>query len=275
MIAVHDLGGDGDALLVCLATGFCGRMYEPFARTLRAQHHTYALDLRGHGDSPLWPGASLEWPDITADACSTRLGALADASICSVTRSVVPLPSLPPWRSRSGSLRCSCSNRSCRRRGMRAPVENNPMVALARQRTEVFAARVDARERFTSRASLAALHDEVLDCYVTYGLDDCPDGTVRLKCRAETEATIYETTGGISVDDVAEVMQPVTIGSGDPESSILAALAAGTAAGIPAARHIVYSGRTHRRRADTRPRRRSCRATRPHPSRLALPARRR
>jgi pimeloyl-ACP methyl ester carboxylesterase len=67
MIATHDLGGVGEPLLVCHATGFCGHMYEPFARTLRKWHHVFAVDLRGQGDSPLWPGASLEWSDITAD----------------------------------------------------------------------------------------------------------------------------------------------------------------------------------------------------------------
>jgi pimeloyl-ACP methyl ester carboxylesterase len=67
MIAIHDLGGVGEPLLVCHATGFCGHMYEPFARTLRKWHHVFAVDLRGQGDSPLWPGASLEWSDITAD----------------------------------------------------------------------------------------------------------------------------------------------------------------------------------------------------------------
>jgi pimeloyl-ACP methyl ester carboxylesterase len=67
MIAVHDLGGVGEPLLVCHATGFCGHMYEPFARTLGTRLHVFAVDLRGHGDSPLWPGASFDWPDITAD----------------------------------------------------------------------------------------------------------------------------------------------------------------------------------------------------------------
>jgi pimeloyl-ACP methyl ester carboxylesterase len=60
MIAIHDLGGVGEPLLVCHATGFCGHMYEPLARSLRTRHHVFAVDLRGQGDSPLWPGASLE-----------------------------------------------------------------------------------------------------------------------------------------------------------------------------------------------------------------------
>src|ERR1700710_1927305 len=74
MIAVHDLGGEGEPLLVCHATGFCGLMYEPFARTLATQHHVFAVDLRGHGDSPLWTGASLEWSDITADVLDAARG---------------------------------------------------------------------------------------------------------------------------------------------------------------------------------------------------------
>ena len=78
-----------------------------------------------------------------------------------------------------------------------------------------------------------------------YGLEDLPGGTVRLKCRAATEATVYETTGGISVEDIATIEQPVTIDSGDPELSMLAALAAGAAAGIPRAQHIVYPELSH------------------------------
>jgi pimeloyl-ACP methyl ester carboxylesterase len=244
MIAVHDLGGDGEPLLVCHATSFCGRMYEPFTRTFGARHHAFALDLRGHGDSPLWPGASLEWWDITTDVvdAARRIGgrihlfghslggAVALAAAVTEPERFASVflfePIVPPTR-------------------MRAPVEHNPMVASAKKRTELFNSRADARERFKSRPSLSFLHEEVLDCYVRYGLEELADGTVRLKCRAVTEATIYETTGGISVEDIARVKQPVTIGSGDPDSSMLAALAAGTAAGIPGAQHLVYPELTH------------------------------
>ena len=119
------------------------------------------------------------------------------------------------------------------------------MAASARKRTEVFDSRVHARKRFKSRPSLAALHDELSTAYVKYGLEDLPDGTVRLKCRPGTEATIFETTGGISVEDIAHIAQPVTVGGGDPEASMLAALAAGTAAGIPRAQHIAYAEKPH------------------------------
>jgi pimeloyl-ACP methyl ester carboxylesterase len=244
LIAVHDLGGEGEPLLVCHATGFCGSMYEPFARTLATQHHVFAVDLRGHGDSPLWAGASLEWPDITADVLDAAhrirgrihlLGHSLGGAVALAAAATEPdrfatvflfEPIVPLTR-------------------IRAPVEQNPMAVAARKRTEFFASRSEARTRFKSRPSLSALHDDVLDCYVNYGLEDLPDGTVRLKCRAETEAMVYEATGGISVADVIDIVQPVTVGSGDPDSSILAALAAGTASAIPGARHIVYPELSH------------------------------
>jgi hypothetical protein len=128
---------------------------------------------------------------------------------------------------------------------MRPPVDKNPMAASARRRTEVFNIRVEARERFVARPSLHSLHHEVLDRYVRYGLKDLPDGTVRLKCRAETEARIYEPTGGISVEDIAEVNQRVSIGSGEPEHSLLTALASDAVTRIPAAQHIGYPGLSH------------------------------
>jgi pimeloyl-ACP methyl ester carboxylesterase len=249
LIAVHDLGGEGEPLLVCHATGLCGRMYAPFARTLGARHHVFAVDLRGHGDSPLWSGASLEWFDITADVldAASRIvprptdgrihlfghslgGAVALAAAVAEPERFASVflfePIVPPTR-------------------MRVPSELNPMVASAMKRTEVFASRADARKRFASRPSLGLLDDEVLDSYVRSGLLDLPDGTVRLKCRARTEAMIYETTGGISVEDIAHIEQPVTIGSGDPERSVLAALAVGAAAGIDGAHHIVYPELSH------------------------------
>jgi pimeloyl-ACP methyl ester carboxylesterase len=219
-------------------------MYEPFARTIGAQHHVFAVDLRGHGDSPLWPGASLEWSDITDDVlgAARRIGGVIHLFGHSLGGAVALAAAVAePERFASVFLFEAIVPPT----RMKVPTEHNPMVATARKRTEVFASRANARERFTSRPSLSFLNDEVLDCYVRSGLEDLPNGTVRLKCRAETEATIYATTGGISVEDIAHIEQPVTIGGGDPETSMLAALAAGAAAAIPTAQHIVYPELSH------------------------------
>jgi len=61
VVTVHDLGGTGDPFLICHATGFLGRVYEPMAADLTAHHHVYALDFRGHGDTPRPANERFDW----------------------------------------------------------------------------------------------------------------------------------------------------------------------------------------------------------------------
>ena len=47
-LRLHHLGGSGDPLLICHATGFHGRAYAPMARLLSERHAVWAVDFRGH-----------------------------------------------------------------------------------------------------------------------------------------------------------------------------------------------------------------------------------
>src|SRR5689334_18157382 len=67
MVAVHDLGGAGAPLLLCHATGFCGRAYEPLAAELADRFHVWALDFRGHGDSSAPEGERFHWDGMADD----------------------------------------------------------------------------------------------------------------------------------------------------------------------------------------------------------------
>ena len=66
-IAVHDLGGTGERLLVSHATGFHGRCYEPMAAALAHRFHSVAFDYRGHGDTPR-PDGPVDWERYGDDA---------------------------------------------------------------------------------------------------------------------------------------------------------------------------------------------------------------
>src|SRR3954469_6119132 len=77
-VAVHDLGGDGPALLICHATGFCGRAYGPLAAVLGARHHVWAVDVRGHGDSPPPADGNFDWNGITFDVLAAVEAIAAD-----------------------------------------------------------------------------------------------------------------------------------------------------------------------------------------------------
>ena len=55
------MGGAGPPVLICHATGFCGRAYGPLAQALGDRFHVWALDMPGHGDSDDPPGGDFSW----------------------------------------------------------------------------------------------------------------------------------------------------------------------------------------------------------------------
>src|SRR5437773_2567197 len=70
-VTVHDLGGTGEPFLICHATGLCGRAYEPMASRLAARRHVYALDFRGHGDTPPPANGRFDWGGMADDLDAT------------------------------------------------------------------------------------------------------------------------------------------------------------------------------------------------------------
>ena len=81
-LELHDLGGDGPALLVAHATGFCAGAYRPLARALGSHFHVWALDFRAHGDSTLPSSGDLTWRGMADDvlAVATVLADPTDPS---------------------------------------------------------------------------------------------------------------------------------------------------------------------------------------------------
>jgi len=66
------------------------------------------------------------------------------------------------------------------------------LARAARQRRETFASRQVAYDNYASKPPLNTLDPEALAAYVEFGFEDLPDGTVRLRCRAENEALMFE-----------------------------------------------------------------------------------
>jgi pimeloyl-ACP methyl ester carboxylesterase len=85
-LRVHDLGGDGPALLLCHATGFHGRVWRPLASHLADTWHSWAPDLRGHGDSAVPPGTEMHW-DRFADDVLAVVDALGGGPLAAVGHS--------------------------------------------------------------------------------------------------------------------------------------------------------------------------------------------
>jgi pimeloyl-ACP methyl ester carboxylesterase len=218
-IELHDLGGHGEPLMICHATGFCGRAYEPLAAGLRADFHVWAIDFRGHGDSTVPADGDFSWSrmadDLLAavDACGFEgirgfghslgggvlfLAELARPGLLQAAYLYEPII-LPPGL------------------GPRLAGDENPMSATSRRRRPSFPSKPEALYRYASRPPLNVLRSDALRAYVEHGFADQPDGTVTLKCAPESEALTFESDTKPTADLLLKVEVPTTVAIGQPE----------------------------------------------------------
>ncbi len=69
-VAIHDLAGSAPHPIVLLAhaTGFHGHAHLPIAKALAPHFHSWGMDFRGHGDTPLPGGWTVSWDGYGDDA---------------------------------------------------------------------------------------------------------------------------------------------------------------------------------------------------------------
>jgi pimeloyl-ACP methyl ester carboxylesterase len=220
-IATYDLGGEGPPLLLAHATGFHGRVWLPLAASLGHRYHCWSFDSRGHGDSSPAPGGNYDWQgfgrDVLAVVAGLRLGAgpvrprgvghssggaallLAEEAEPGTFEAlycyepVVPIVEGPPSEE---------------------PIDN-PLADGARRRREVFASREAALANYAGKAPFTSFDPEALEAYVEWGFHDLDDGTVRLSCRREDEARVYENAWRHrAFQNLDRVAAPVVLASG-------------------------------------------------------------
>lgn len=246
-IAAHDLGGEGPDLLLAHATGFHGHSWAPLAERLAHRFHCVAFDERGHGDSGVADDEAFDWHRLAADALAV-IDALGLARPFGVGHSCGGALLLLAEEARPGTFRSLYCFEP-----IVAPVDDppppgvpNPMPARARKRREVFASRDAAYRHFTEKAALATLAPEALRAYVDHGFEDVGDGSVRLKCRPEHEARVYE--NGLSHDayrHFPRVRCPVTLACGERTDTVEPELLKLQAARLPDVRRDVLPGLGH------------------------------
>jgi len=221
-IAVHDLGGDGPDLLLAHATGFHGHSWLPVARHLRSRSRCVAFDERGHGESGTAVDETFDWHAMADDALAV-VDALGLSRPLGAGHSCGAALLLLAEEARPGtfeSLYCF--------EPIVAPVDDppprgahNPMPELARRRREVFPSREAAYEHLAAKGAFQAFDPGALRVYVDHGFDDLEDGSVRLTCRAENEARVYE--NGLShraFRHLERVRCPVTLACGERTDAV-------------------------------------------------------
>ena len=213
-VAVHDLGGEGDPVLVAHANGFCGGAYGPLARELADHRHVWALDFRGQGQSTPPEDLDFDWDGLADDVLAV-IDALGGAPLDVIGHSMGGAGLLRAERRRPGTIR---------RAYLYEPIVpeargdltggGNFMADGARRRRESFGSRAEAMWSFGRRPPLGFLRADALAAYVLHGFEELEDGTARLRCLGEHEARMYESSATITTEDAAAVTVPVTVAVG-------------------------------------------------------------
>ena len=248
-VALHELAGaEGAAhpvVVIAHATGFHGHAYLPIATRLAPRFHTFALDFRGHGDTPRPPDWQVDWDRygddtvVAAEALATRPGA-ADGLI-GFGHSMGGAGLLMAAARRPGLFRLLVvfepivypSDRAD------APTTESPLVSGARRRRPVFDSFEAAIANYASKPPLGAFDPDALDAYVRHGLR--PEGDhLRLKCEPEHEARTFEQGGRHHTwDGLASIDIPVVVVAGRIEENQPSAIARAVAEALPSGRFVL------------------------------------
>ena len=225
-IAAYDFGGDGPDAFFLHATGFHAHTWLPVIERLRDAYRCVAADCRGHGDSATPADGDFAWQRFADDALAV-VDALGLDRPFGVGHSAGGATLLLAEQDRPHAFR----GLWCYEPVVFPPArvgQGNALADGARRRRETFPSFDDAFANYAAKPPFNALAPESLRAYVDFGFDQLDSGEVRLKCRGENEASVYE--GGAShgaFDHLGEIGVPVFLaGGGQPGSFGLQVLGA-------------------------------------------------
>lgn len=235
-VSAHHLGGRGEPLLVAHAAGFCGGAYAPMAETLADRFEVWALDLRGHGDSPAPADGDFSWDGMARDVRTVVTG-LDRGPVAFFGHSLGGASGMRAEALWPGTLTAIYVYEPA----VLPPIDgvaeaSAEMARITRQRRSVFASREEAVARLSARPPYDSMSAEALRAYVLHGTRNGDGSTYRLKCDPEHEARVFEATRKITVEQVATIDVPVLVGMGEREPGLPSAAAPLITAAVPTAR---------------------------------------
>lgn len=248
-VAVHDLGGTGDTLLMSHATGFHALTWLPVARQLRHRFACQALDYRGHGDTAAPADWQVDWHGYGEDAVAVAEALRVPGGILGIGHSMG-----------GACLLMAAHQDPTLFRGLVVfepivfpPIEvadvagsGNPLAAGARRRRASFPSFEDALANYAAKPPLGRFTDEALRAYVEGGFVLGDDGHVHLKCRPEHEAATFEMGHGHRTWDVlGEIAVPVWVVAGAPQPGQPSSLAAPIAERLGHGRYLQFDHMDH------------------------------
>ena len=213
--ALHDLGGEGPPLLLTHGNGLNAGMWVTVVPCLRSTFHCFGLDFRGHGASrqahERIPVAR-HWFAAEVLAAAHAIGG---APALAAGHSLGGATLLRVEQQHPGTLRACWTFEPVLVPGtwdIKPPPSD--LSESSRRRKLVFASVQEAVERFRSKPPFARCEPEAVWAYVELGTTPQPDGTVKLTCSGETEASIYESNEQVDFSQFAAITCPVVVAAG-------------------------------------------------------------
>ena len=215
IVAAHDYGHNGPTIVFCHATGFHGRYWDPICAQLCNDFHCVSLDFRGHGNSSVPLGTSMNWVGMAEDLLCVvdhlnldpvlAVGHSMGASSILLAEQIQPSTFKTAWLFEPIVISPSTFTEKNSKGGS--------LAASARKRKEIFASRSEAYERYASRPPFSQVDPDALWAYVNYGFSDHAEGVI-LKCRGEIEAQVFESSLTTIHENLASVQTTVTVAAG-------------------------------------------------------------
>jgi len=234
-VAVHDLGGSGPTLLLAHATGFHGRVFTPLASRLSPRFHCFSPDLRGHGVTVTPEGAAYSWDRFGDDVGSVAEAIGTGGPLVGVGHSMGGAALLVAEARRPGTFAGLFLYEPI----VLPPVDgdlamSNPLSEVAARRREVFDSIEAAIANYAVKPPLDALHPDALRAYVEHAFEPRADGTVRLRCRAAVESTVFAMAPTQRVwEHLGGIACPVVVARGNVDAPGPAAMVSSIADALP------------------------------------------
>ena len=213
--ALHDLGGDGPPLLLTHGNGLNAGMWATVVPHLRSTFHCFGLDFRGHGASrqahERIPVAR-HW--FVAEVLAA-IEAIGGAPALAAGHSLGGATLVRTEQQHPGALRACWAFEPVLvpdTWDVKPPPSN--LIEASRRRRLVFGSVDEAVERFRSKPPFAGCEPEAVQAYVEVGTTPLSDGTVKLTCSGETEASIYESNEQLDFTQFAAITCPTAVVAG-------------------------------------------------------------
>ena len=218
-VATYDWGGDGPPLVFAHATGLHAHVWLPLAARLRLSFHCYAVDLRAQGETGAGDPPAFDWDNGALDfvAALDGLGLSGRGDVHGIGHSQGGYSVYQGELRRPGTFAHLFGFEPVTfptsEGGVSVAAEgDNHMALLASKRREVFVSRLAAYDNYRAKPPFSLIDDDALRAYVAWGFDDLDDGTVRLKCRAASEAALFAHSFTDTFDHLNEIECEVTLG---------------------------------------------------------------